>query len=124
MFSILKCLLIVFLITVTTLQNNFPKLTGPYLGQKPPDINPVKFPFNFLPEGYKLHSAPAFMPGEKEVYFSAMNFNIQFSEKIFVMKMSYGVGGIQNLLHSLEIFSMVLPQYPETANICSFLQQG
>lgn len=66
----------------------FPVFKGPYLGQKPPGMTPVKFPFNFMPKGYRLHSAPAFMPGGKEVYFSVMDFSVRFSEKIFVMKMA------------------------------------
>jgi Tol biopolymer transport system component len=72
---------------------DFPVLKGPYLGQEPPGNTPVKFPFDFMPDGYKLHSAPAFTPDGKEVYFSAMDFSIRFSEKIFVMKISEGIWG-------------------------------
>lgn len=68
-------------------------LTGPYLGQEPPGDTPVRFPFDFMPEGYKLHSAPVFTPDGMELYFSAMDFSVRFSEKIFVMKMSAGVWG-------------------------------
>ncbi len=69
---------------------NFPVLKGPYLGQQPPGKTPVKFPFDFMPSGYRLHSAPAFMPGGDEVYFSAMDFSVRFSEKIFFMKIIDG----------------------------------
>lgn len=92
----LICIISVILVVTTSIsaqQKDFPNLTGPYLGQKPPGMTPVKFPFDFMPEGYRLHSAPAFMPGGKEVYFSAMDFSIRFSEKIFVMEMSDGVWG-------------------------------
>lgn len=74
-------------------QGDFPILTGPYLGQEPPASEPVKFPFDYMPEGYRLHSAPAFTPDGKEVYFSAMDFSIAFSEKIFVMKMEEDAWG-------------------------------
>ncbi|UCG60739.1 MAG: PD40 domain-containing protein [Candidatus Zixiibacteriota bacterium] len=74
--------------------DNFPVLQGPYLGYKPPGETPVKFPFDFLPEGYRLHSAPAFTPDGEEVYFSAMDFSVRFSEKIFVMRMSGGTWGL------------------------------
>ena len=70
--------------------DDFPVLKGPYLGQKLPGKIPVKFPFDYMPAGYKLHSAPAFMPGGVEVYFSAMDFSIRFSEKIFFMKLVDG----------------------------------
>ncbi len=66
-------------------------LNGPFLGQKPPGKIPVKFPFDFMPDGYRLHSAPAFMPGGDEVYFSAMDFSIRFSERIFFMKIIDGI---------------------------------
>lgn len=60
-------------------------LTGPYLGQKPPGKTPEKFRFDVMPPGYKLHSAPVFAPDGREVYFSAMDFSVRFSEKVFVM---------------------------------------
>ena len=65
-----------------------PSLSGPYLGQKPPGKVPVQFHFDVMPSGYKLHSAPVFTPDGKEVYFSAMDFSIKYSEKVFVMRMT------------------------------------
>jgi Tol biopolymer transport system component len=70
---------------------DFPLLKGPYLGYEPPGTTPAKFPFDFMPKGYRLHSAPAFTPDGKELYFSAMDFGVRFSEKIFMMRMSEGV---------------------------------
>ena len=79
-------LIFILYITNTSAQHNeFPLLRGPYLGQEPPENTPVKFFFDLMPAGYRLHSAPAFTPDGKEVYFSAMDFSIRFSEKIFVM---------------------------------------
>lgn len=83
------CSIIVFACSFNH-QDGFPVLKGPYLGQKPPGKTPEKFPFDYLPPGYKLHSAPAFMPGGNEVYFSAMDFSVRFSEKIFFMKIIDG----------------------------------
>jgi hypothetical protein len=88
-----KYAVIVFSIIILTVSNLLSQqiestgLSGPYLGQQTPGNAPVEFTFDHLPSGYKLHSAPEFTPDGKEVYFSAMNFNIQFSEKIFVMKL-------------------------------------
>lgn len=82
---------IFFVLMINAQQGDFPVLKGPYLGQKLPGNIPVKFPFDYMPKGYKLHSAPAFTPDGKEVYFSAMDFSIRFSEKIFVMKMIDGI---------------------------------
>lgn len=68
----------------------FPQVIGPYLGQTKPGRDPKPFLFDVVPPGYRLHSAPAFMAGAQEVYFSAMDFSVRFSEKIFVMKMTHG----------------------------------
>jgi len=80
----------IFLFNTGAQHDDFPVLKGPYLGQKLPGKIPVKFPFDYMPAGYRLHSAPAFMPGGEEVYFSAMDFSVRFSEKIFVMKLVDG----------------------------------
>ena len=90
----LICIINVMMLTTASIlaqQKEFPKFAGPYLGQKPPGKTPVKFSFDFMPEGYRLHSAPVFTPDGREVYFSAMDFSVRFSEKIFVMKMIEGV---------------------------------
>ena len=71
-------------------QEDFPVLRGPYFGQTTPGKTPVKFPFDVMPPGYKLHSAPVFAPDGKDVYFSAMDFSVRFSEKIFVMTVRDG----------------------------------
>jgi Tol biopolymer transport system component len=81
---------VIFVFISHAQQDDFPVLNGPYLGQKPPGNIPLKFPFDYMPQGYKLHSAPTFTPDGKEVYFSAMDFSIRYSEKIFVMKMLDG----------------------------------
>ncbi|UCE18449.1 MAG: PD40 domain-containing protein [Gemmatimonadota bacterium] len=80
-------LLLLTPVTVCPQAKEFPKLTGFYLGQTPPGKTPVAFPFDYMLEGYRLHSAPVFTPDGREVYFSAMDFSIRYSEKIFVMKM-------------------------------------
>ncbi|MEE9443496.1 MAG: hypothetical protein V3V99_12595 [candidate division Zixibacteria bacterium] len=84
---IIVCLLAIMAGISFPQESDFPMLTGPYLGQEPPDKTPAKFPFAYMHPGYKLHSAPVFTPDGKEVYFSAMDFSIRYSEKIFVMKM-------------------------------------
>jgi hypothetical protein len=87
-------ILLILLIDISYSQNkskNFLVFKGPYLGQKPPGMIPVEFPFNLMPEGYRLHRDPAFMSGGKEVYFSAINLSVRFSEKIFFMKIADGV---------------------------------
>jgi hypothetical protein len=72
----------------------FPQRAGPYLGQTPPGKDPEPFVFDVVPPAYRLHSAPAFMPGAREVYFSAMDFSVRFSEKIFVMRMTNGAWSV------------------------------
>lgn len=65
-------------------------LAGRYFGRTPPGRTPERFPFDVMPPGYKLHSAPVFTPDGREVYFSAMDFSIRFSEKVFVMTLAGG----------------------------------
>ena len=80
----------VILLTFSSLLSQPVELQGPtgiYFDQKPPGNKPIKFPFDYMPPGYRLHSAPVFIPNGSELYFSAMDFSIQFSEKIFVMRM-------------------------------------
>jgi WD40 repeat protein len=65
----LICIISVLLISATGMiarQNEFPKLTGPYLGQKPPVKEPVMFAEGIV---FKAHSSAAFSPDGTEVYF-------------------------------------------------------
>ena len=88
---ILKSFLLLAAVTlIHAQQTDSSKDVGVYLGQKPPGMTPELFLFDYMPSGYKLHSAPVFTPDGKEVYFSAMDFSIQYSEKIFVMKLIDG----------------------------------
>lgn len=71
-------------------KSDFPVLTGPYLGQKLPETKPEVFTPNLLPEKYWWHSAPAFSPDGKEVYFSAFIKSEAYSERIMCMKLENG----------------------------------
>jgi len=68
----------------------FPVLTGSYLGQKPPGTITEPFAPDLLPDKYWWHSAPAFSPDGKEVYFSAFIRNKAYSERIMYMKLENG----------------------------------
>jgi len=71
-------------------KSDFPVLKGKYLGQKPPGMEPEPFAPNLLPDKYWWHSAPAFSPDGKEVYFSAFIRSEAYSERIMYMKMKNG----------------------------------
>lgn len=67
----------VMLVTITSIfsqQKDFPTLTGPYLGQKPPGLTPELF----VPEIFKqfpgnsVHSAPSFSYDGKEMCYTVM----------------------------------------------------
>lgn len=47
---------------------SFPKLSGPYLGQEAPGLEPELFAPGILPTGGVQHCFPAFSPDAKEVY--------------------------------------------------------
>ena len=77
-------LLLAVAISINAQQSDFPKLTGPYLGQKPPGMTPeifapglisskefIEFKGSFSPDGkeyyYYKHALPEFMP---TIYFT------------------------------------------------------
>jgi len=64
---ILISYLLLAAITVYAQQSNFPKLSGPYLGQKPPGMTPVIFAMNIIP-ATKYHTSPSFSPDGMEAF--------------------------------------------------------
>jgi dipeptidyl aminopeptidase/acylaminoacyl peptidase len=66
------CSLIVAAITINAHQTEFPKLTGPYLGQKPPGRVPELFAPDIFKQRYdRYHSIIVFSPNGKEAYWQA-----------------------------------------------------
>jgi len=57
-----------------TQQGDFPKLTGPYFGQKPPVNKPELFAPGLISNGID-HCSPSFSPDGKEIYFEIMTRN-------------------------------------------------
>jgi hypothetical protein len=63
-------------------QNGFPKLTGPYLGQKQPGMTPEPFA-EYVREGHTvLHSGIVFSPDGKYLFFLALGKPYWISTKI------------------------------------------
>jgi len=83
---LITCLLLLT-VAVNAQQNDFPKLTGPYLGQKPPGNTPVHFaPEIFNPDRYRgYHSVIVFSPDGKEAIFQAFKVG-EVREDFFVLK--------------------------------------
>ena len=54
--------------SITAQQKNFPTLTGPYLGQKPPGEVPEPFAPTILVSDNAVHGCIAFYPDGKEIY--------------------------------------------------------
>ena len=63
-------------------QNDFPKLTGPYLGQKPPRTTPDIFAPGIVATDMNEHSPAAFSPDGKELFWSATN-----GDRFFIYQM-------------------------------------
>ncbi|MBE0655502.1 MAG: PD40 domain-containing protein [Bacteroidales bacterium] len=76
---LISCIL-ALAITTNAQQSDFPKLSGPYLGQAPPSDTPNKF----LPDLFRnMHSSPVFSPDGKQVYWRDMDYQpLQFMEEI------------------------------------------
>jgi len=85
--ALMLILLLAFTITLSAQKSEmlFPKLTGPYLGQKPPGLKPEIFARGILPSS-KYHTTPVFTPDGKEVYWK-----MQGRKTISMMKMENGV---------------------------------
>ncbi|MBU1013924.1 MAG: hypothetical protein KKG99_13050 [Bacteroidetes bacterium] len=76
---LISCILAVA-ITTNAQQSDFPKLSGPYLGQAPPSDTPKKF----LPDLFRnIHSSPVFSPDGKQVFWRDMDYQpLQFMEEV------------------------------------------
>lgn len=66
----ISCLLLISAITIYAQQNDFPKLTGPYLGQKPQGDVPEIFAPGVVADIGSEHCATKFTPDGKEVFWS------------------------------------------------------
>lgn len=86
---IIICLLVVSAITLFSQEKEFPKLTGSYLGQKPPGIKPELFAPGIVTTEFHEHSSPAFSPDGKEVYWSVF-FNFWGPQVILSMRQENG----------------------------------
>jgi len=62
-------LLLIAAVIINAQQSNFPKLTGPYLGQKPPGMTPEVFAPGIISTDECLEAGCAFTPDLKEFYF-------------------------------------------------------
>jgi Tol biopolymer transport system component len=65
---VLSCLLLGVACSMPQAASDFPKLTGPYLGQKPPGTTPEIFAPGVVSTDATEHGAPVFSPDGNEVY--------------------------------------------------------
>ncbi len=66
-------LLVVFSFTVSAQHANFPKLTGPYLGQKPPGTTPEIFAPGIVSTiEANIHSSVSFTPDGSQLFFARL----------------------------------------------------
>ena len=68
---LLVCLMLIVAIATDAQQAGFPKLTGPYLGQKPPGIQPELFAPGVISTGLE-EALCTFMPDGNEIIFGIM----------------------------------------------------
>lgn len=69
--TLIICVLLVAVHDIHPQQNGFPKLTGPYLGQKQPGMTPEPFAGNISEVHTVLHSGIVFSPDGTEAYWFA-----------------------------------------------------
>ena len=84
-------LLLVATISINAQQNNFPKLTGPYFGQKPPGMKPEIFAAEIISSRDFIEAECTWSPDLKEFYFSrsetmesewSANFSIWYTQEL------------------------------------------
>ena len=71
----------IFLLVGTNLcsqQSDFPELTGPYLGQKPPGMTPEIFAPGIISTGKNEHLTPTFSPDGTECFWSLWDQGVQY----------------------------------------------
>ena len=73
--------MLVTAITISAQKNDFPKLTGPYLGQKPPVNEPVLFAPGIVSNG-RNHSSVTISQDGKEFYWSGEERKIWFTKLV------------------------------------------
>jgi len=86
---ILICFLLITTSVISFTQKDFPKLTGPYLGQKPPGMTPELFAPDIISTNMNAAKI-AFSPDGKEIFFRLMNYNHSFITIVF-MRQENGV---------------------------------
>ena len=73
------CLFILTAMNLSSQQNNFPVLTGPYLGQKPPGMIPELYTQGIVSTNLDNHSRAAFSPDGTELFLSCSG------DKLFIL---------------------------------------
>src|SRR4030042_510639 len=88
-------LLVISATVIFSQQNDFPKLTGPYLGQTPPGMTPELFAPGIVSTGKHEHGSPVFTPDLKEMYWTAIirHQGVTVARTTFRMKQVDGVWG-------------------------------
>lgn len=66
--------LLVLTSSIDAQEKEFPVLRGPYLGQKPPELNPELFAPGIVSNGID-HCSPSFSPDGDEIYFEILDKN-------------------------------------------------
>jgi hypothetical protein len=66
---IISCLMLAAAISINAQITEFPKLTGPYLGQKPPGMTPEIFAPGIISQEEFIEAKGAFSPDGQEYYF-------------------------------------------------------
>jgi len=67
---LIACVLLVAAVTTNAQQKDFPRLAGPYLGQKPPGMTPEIFAPGIVSSEHQEHSSLAFSPDGNYLFFT------------------------------------------------------
>jgi len=85
---LINCLLILSALNLFSQQNDFPILKGPYLGQKLPGLEPVRFGAGILSNNNTEFNI-AFSPDANEIFYSLTNIDKE-KDQIMYLKLTNG----------------------------------
>lgn len=89
--AFISCFLLVAVPSIDAQEADFPKLTGPYLGQKPPGKVPELFAPDIFKNRYdRYHSIIVFSPDGKEAYWQAATESKPVKTAIYVSRQING----------------------------------
>jgi hypothetical protein len=80
--------LLAIVVAITARDQDIPKLSGPYLGQKPPGLTPEVFARGIMSSDHQEHSSLACSPDDREIWWSRLHLPLDMDRYPQVIRFS------------------------------------